>query len=122
MKYELDNMMNFEQLDLYYEVHMAGIDGECFNYSVYFKEHFTDQKLEEINAALNEFFKPYKDQDIYLGYVDVLKFDDKIDIYLDLGNVNAADERTAINGILKALHNVSEIKTVIINEDCSFEF
>lgn len=50
MEYELDSMMGFDKLELYFEAHMAGIDGECFNYSVYFENAFSDEKLEEIDS------------------------------------------------------------------------
>lgn len=122
MEYEFDNMMNFAKLGLYYEAHLAGIDGECFFYSVYFEDAPTDEKLEETIKAVNEFLKPYEDKDIYMGYLDITKEDDKINIYLDLGNVKPDYEQTSIDGILTALNNVSGIKAVILNEDSGFDF
>lgn len=116
------NMMNFEALGLYYEASVAGFDGECFDYSVYFEDALTDEKIGEISQAICEFHKPYEEKDIYLGYIDVSKEDDKARIYLDLGNVEPEYENTAIHGILKALNNVSGIKKVILNEDCDFDF
>lgn len=118
MEYRFDDMMKFEKLGLYYEAHMAGLDGECFYYSIYFENGLTDEKFEETDKAIDEFLKPYNEKEIYLGYIDISKDDDKIFIYLDLGNVNPDDEETAINGILKALNNVSGIKLVIVNEGC----
>ena len=122
MEYEFDSMMGFDKLGLYYEAHMAGMNGECFCYSVYFEEGLTDEKFEETDKAICEFIKPYNDKDIYLGYLDVSKVDDKVDIYLDLGNVDPEYSETAINGILKALNNVSGIKCVIVNEGCDFDY
>ncbi|MDO5559840.1 MAG: hypothetical protein Q4F95_09615 [Oscillospiraceae bacterium] len=116
MEYELDNMIGVDRLGLYFEAHVADIDGECFNYSVYFENGITDEKFEETNKAIAEFMKPYNDEDTYLGYIDVTKEDDKVSIYLDLGNVDPDYEDTAIHGILEALNNVSGIKSVIINE------
>lgn len=116
MGYELDDMMGFDKLGLYYEAHMAGFDGECFLYSVYFEDELTDEKFAEADEAIGEFFRPYSEQDIYLGYVDVSKAEDKVIIYLDLGNVEPEDSDTAIKGILKALNNVVGIKQVIVNE------
>lgn len=116
MEYELDGMMGFDELGLYYEAHIAGIDGECFLYSVYFEDGITDGKFEETDNAIGEFIRPYSEQDVYLGYIDVSKLDDKINIYLDLGNVDPEDSDTAIKGILKALNNVTGIKQVIVNE------
>jgi hypothetical protein len=122
MENELDSMMGFDELGLYYEVHMVGIDGENFNYSVYFEENFTDEKLTEVNNAITEFLAPYNDKDIYLGYIDVSKNDDKLSIYLDLGNTDYEYQDTAIKGILKALNNIQGIKSVIVNENCDFDF
>lgn len=122
MEYELDGMMGFDKMDLYYEVHMAGIVGECFNYSVYFEDGYSDAKLEETEKAINDFITPYEDEDIYMGYINVSQNDDKMDIYLDLGNVEPEKSDTAIKGILKALNKVKGIKSVIINEDCDFDF
>lgn len=118
MKYPCDDMIEFDKLGLYYEAHMAGLDGECFHYSVYFENGLTDEKFEETDKAIDEFLKPYNEKEIYLGYIDISKDDDKIFIYLDLGNVNPEYEETAIKGILKVLNNVSGIKSVIVNEGC----
>jgi hypothetical protein len=57
-----------------------------------------------------------------LGYIDVSKNDDKLNIYLDLGNTDYKYQDTAIKGILKALNNIQGIKSVIVNEDCGFDF
>jgi hypothetical protein len=122
MENELDSMMGFDELGLYYEVHMVGIDGENFNYSVYLEENLADEKLTEINNAITGFLAPYNDKGIYLGYIDVSKNDDKINIYLDLGNTDYEYQDTAIKGILKALNNIQGIKSVIVNEDCGFAF
>jgi hypothetical protein len=122
MEYKLDSMMGFDKPELYYEAHMVGIDGETFSYSVYFEENPTDEKLTEAINAITEFLAPYNDKHIYLGYVDVSKEEDKLRVYLDLGNVNPEYEDVAIKGILKALNNVQGIKSVIVNEDCDFDF
>lgn len=119
MKYPCDDMIEFDKLGLYYEAHMAGLDGECFYYSVYFENSLNAEKLDEIDKAIYEFRNPYDDKEIYLGYFDITKADDdKIFIYLDLGNVKPEYEETAIKGILKVLNNVSGIKSVIVNEGC----
>lgn len=122
IKYNLESMMGLDQLGLHYEVHMAGIEGENFYYSVYFEDNLTDKKFEETKKAIAEFLIIYDEKDIYLGYIDVSKEDDKIAIYLDLGNTKPEYQNTAINGILKALNNVPGVQSVIINESCDFEF
>jgi len=121
MEYELDFMMGFEELGLYFEVHLMGLDGECFMYSVYFDEELTEEKFEEMKEAIRNFVKSY-DEEIYLGYIDVSREDGKGSIYLDLGNVEAPNENIALKGILKALNNVSGIKKVMINEEFDFDF
>lgn len=119
MEYELDSMMGFDKLGLYYEVHMAGIDGECFHYSIYFKEGLIQKKWQETELAVNDFIDSY---DVYLGDIDILQEDDKVMIELDLGNVESEYENIAIEGILKALNNVFGIDSVILNEDSEFDF
>jgi hypothetical protein len=119
MDYELDNMMGFDKLGLYYDVHMEGIDGENFYYSVYFDD-FTEDKLQETIKAIAEYTKPFEERDIYLGYVDVTMGDGKLDIYLDVGNTSPMYEDVAIKGILHALNTVSGIRSVIVNEDCDY--
>lgn len=119
---DFDSMMGFDKLDLYFEAHVAGFDGECFDYSIYFEEGSSDDKLKEINTAINEFIAPYDEKEIYMGYIDVSKNDEKVSIYLDTGNVEPEDIDAAVTGILKALNKVTGIKKVIVNEDCDFDF
>lgn len=118
---DFDSMMGFDKLGLYFEAHVAGFDGECFDYSIYFEEGCTDEKLKEINAAIDEFTAPYDEEEIFIGYIDVSKNDEKVSIYLDTGNIDE-DIDTVVTGILKALNNVTGIKSVIVNEDCDFDF
>jgi hypothetical protein len=122
MEYNLDKMMGLDKLELYYESHMAGIDGENFSYSIYLEDNNIYDKFIEVSKAITEFIKPYDDKDIYMGYIDITKDDEKVSIYLDLGNVEPQYEDVAIKGILKALNDVQGIKSVIINEGCDFDF
>lgn len=119
---EFDSMMGFDKLGLYFEAHVAGFDGECFDYSIYLEDECSDEKFQEINKAINEFIAPYDDEEIYPGYIDVSKDDDKINIYLDTGNVEPENIDTVVTGILKALNHVTGIKRVIVNEDSDFDF
>jgi len=122
MDYELDSMMGFDKLGLYYDVHIAGFDGENFTYSVYFGDEPDENKLEETRKALSEFLESF-DEDTFPGYVDVTSEGDKLSVYLDIGNTTPDTENNSIQGILKALNNVSSIKQVIVNEDCEgFDF
>ncbi len=114
--FNLTKAMGFDKLGLYYNIGIDGLDGECFDYSVYLDGDVTGEKYQEISSAISEFFSFYDEKEIYMGYLDISRKDDKIFIYLDLGNVNPNDEETAIKGILKALNNVSGIKSVIVNE------
>ncbi|MCM1273108.1 MAG: hypothetical protein NC225_04195 [Clostridium sp.] len=113
---DFDEMMGFDKLDLYFEVQVAGFDGECFLYSIYFEDDCPDDKLKEINTVIDEFFEPYNDEENYLGYIDITKKNEKVEIYLDTGNVEPEDIDTAVTGILKALNAVGGIKSVVVNE------
>ena len=95
---------------------MAGIDGECFNYSVYLNDEVTDEKFKEIKDLVTRFIEEKNAKDIYLGYVDVTKENDRICIYLDIGGVDPQFEDASVQGILATLNKVSGIKKVIINE------
>lgn len=108
--------MNFSRLNLYYEARLNGIEGECFDYSVYLDGEVTEEKRREISSAIGEFFAPYDEKEIYTGYLNISRKDDRIYIYLDLGNVEPQYENVSIEGILLALNNVSGIKYVVINE------
>lgn len=108
--------MNFDKLNLYYNTRMDGFDGECFDYSVYLDGDVTEEKYKEICKAVHDFRNPYDEKDIYMGYLDISAYDDRIFIYLDLGNVKPDYENVSINGILQALNNVSGIKSVVVNE------
>lgn len=117
-----DSMIGLDELELNYEAHVVGFDGENFTFSVYFEDGLTDAEFEETDNVIGEFFKSYNERDIYLGYIDVLKQEDKVFVFLDLGNVEPEYSNTAIHGILNALNNVSGIKTVLINENSGFDF
>ena len=100
---------------------MVGIDGECFNYNIYFKDMLNDEKVEEIKDVIEKFKNQYNDNDdSYIGYIDVSKDGNRVNIYLDLGNVSPNYENISIQGILKAINNVEGIKQVLINEDAVF--
>lgn len=116
MDFDWTKAMGLDKLGLYYNIKADGIEGECFDYSVYLDGDVTEEKYKEICNAVHDFQEPYEEKDIYMGYLDISKEDDKIFIYLDLGNVTPQYEQASIEGILKALNNVSGIKSVIINE------
>ena len=121
MDFDWVKSMGFDKLGLYYDIKMDGLEGECFDYSVYLDGEITEEKYKEIYKAVDEFFEPYYEKDIYTGYLDISAYDEKILIYLDLGNVNPQYENVSINGILQALNNVSGIKSVVINEGAGFD-
>lgn len=116
MDFDLTKAMGLDKLGLYYNIKADGIEGECFNYSIYLDGDVTEEKCCEIGSAISEFFAPYSEKEIYTGYLNISKEDDKVEIYLDLGNVEPQYENVSINGILQALNNVSGIKSVIVNE------
>lgn len=110
--------MNFDRLNLYYDTRMDGLDGECFEYNIYLDGDVTEEKYKEICNAVHDFQEPYEEKDIYMGYLDISAYDDRIFIYLDLGNVEPDYEQVSIDGILLALNKVSGIKLVVVNEGC----
>ena len=120
MEYEFDDMLGISSLGLDYEAHVEGFDGECFHYSVYFENDPTEEDEIKVSEALSSFLEPYNEKDIYLGYIDTSLEDDRVNIELDLGNVDQKYENTAIHGILNALNGVSGLVKVIVNEGCDF--
>lgn len=116
-EFDFDSILGVDQLDLNYEAHVAGFDGENFLYSVYFDGGVTDEKAEEIQQVMADYSSQNGDEENYMGYIDVYKGEDQIMIYLDLGGVSEENSNVAVTGVLKALNSVSDIKSVIINEE-----
>lgn len=116
-EFDFDSIFGIEQLDLNYEAHVAGFDGESFLYSVYFDGGVADEKAEEIQQVMSDYSSQNGDEENYMGYIDVYKGEDQIMIYLDLGGVSEENCNMAVTGILKALNSVAGIKSVIINEE-----
>ena len=116
-EFDFDSIFGIDQLDLNYEAHVAGFDGESFLYSVYFDDGVTDEKTEEIQQVMSDYSSQNGDEENYMGYIDVYKGEDQMMIYLDLGGVSEENSNVAVTGVLKALNSVSGIKSVIINEE-----
>lgn len=116
-EFDFDSILGVDQLDLNYEAHVAGFDGESFLYSVYFDGGVTDEKTEEIQQVMSDYSTQNGDEENYMGYIDVYNGEDQIMIYLDLGGVSEENSNVAVTGVLKALNSVSDIKSVIINEE-----
>lgn len=116
-EFDFDSIFGIDQLDLDYEAHVAGFDGESFLYSVYFDGGVTDEKAEEIQQVMSDYSSQNGDEENYMGYIDIYKGEDQIMIYLDLGGVSEENSNMAVTGVLKALNSVSGIKSVIINEE-----
>ena len=112
----LDDFLGITRLGLSYPTHTEGIEGECFNYSVYFTDDTAgEEKAATVRNVVESFDLGLKDDD-YAGYLSISADNDKVSIYLDLGNVQSGNENKVIHGILLALNNVQGIKSVIINE------
>ena len=116
-EFDFDSILGVDQLDLNYEAHVAGFDGESFLYSVYFDGGVTDEKAEEIQQVMSGYSSQNGDEENYMGYIDIYKGEDQIMIYLYLGGVSEENSNVAVTGVLKALNSVSDIKSVIINEE-----
>ena len=113
MEYELDSMFEFDSLGAYFEVHVDGIEGECFTYSVYTAGVPADEKADEVRKSVEGFFE--SDGGGYPGYIDVTREENKILIYLDLGGAEDCDR--SIYGVVRALMDMKDISRVIVNED-----
>lgn len=116
-EFDFDSIFGIDQLDLNYEAHVAGFDGESFLYSVYFDGGVTDEKAEEIQQVMSDYSSQNGAEENYMGYIDVYKGEDQMMIYLDLGGVSEENSNVAVTGVLKALNSISGIKSVIINEE-----
>lgn len=116
-EFDFDSMFGIDQLDLNYEAHVAGFDGESFLYSVHLDGDVTDEKVDEIQQVMADYSSQNGDEENYMGYIDIYKGEDQIMIYLDLGGVSEENSNAAVTGVLKALNSVSGIKSVIINEE-----
>lgn len=119
MEFKWDDVFEFNKLNTYFDIHVAGMDGECFEYNIYFESGADEDKLKEIAEAVNKWMSQYDEED-YLGYISVSLDEDSEDsedsvfIYLDLGNVE--DSNRSIYGIVEAFKDVQGIKEVIVNE------
>lgn len=115
--FDFDSILGIDQLELNYEAHVAGFDGESFLYSVYLDGGVTDEKVDEIQQVMADYSSQNGDEENYMGYIDIYKGEDQIMIYLDLGGVSEENCNMAVTGILNALNSVAGIKSVIINEE-----
>lgn len=103
--------MNFDRLNLYYDISIEGGCGCIYKYNVYFDGDVIEKKYQEIINAVRDFFQPCGKQ----GYIEVSRMADNIEVYLDASSVKLEDEDTSINGILLALNSISGIKLVVVN-------
>lgn len=116
-EYGMDDILGLEELGLNYETSLEGLDGECFNYGVYFDGCSAESKLDEVSAAVTKAEESFDAPDPYIGYIDVTVEGEKINIFHDLGNVDPESCDAAIHAVLLSLNDVSGIKHVAINED-----
>ena len=106
-------MFKFNELNTYFDIHVAGMEGECFEYSIYFEGGADEARAEEISAAIGKWQSQYDDED-YLGYIDITLEEDHVFVYLDLGSIEDCDR--SIYGIVETFKDVQGIREVIVNE------
>ena len=99
-EFDFDSIFGIDQLDLNYEAHVAGFDGESFLYSVHIDGGVTDEKVDEIQQVMADYSSQNGDEENYMGYIDIYKGEDQIMIYLDLGGVSEENSNMAVTGIL----------------------
>ena len=112
---DISDWIHIDKSALRFPVRTEGIDGECFTYSVYFKDGINDAKIKTVSDALNAYDFKLIDDD-YPGYISVSEEDGKALVYLDLGNTKPQNENRIIQGILLAINDIPDIEKVIINE------
>lgn len=113
------DFIGISKLQLNYPAYCEGLDGECFDYSVYFNDGIISQeRVDAVGNAIEDFdFKLVGDD--YTGYLDVSGSENKVLVYLDLGNTKPQNEEKIIHGILLALNSIEGIEKVVVNEGCS---
>lgn len=110
-----DDTLNFDDMDLGFEVTLAALDGESFIYSIYFDHDITTEEASEINWRINRLLESCP-KETYPGYISPVDITgkNKAEIMLDLGN---ADTEAMIKGIPESLKGLEGIEKIIINED-----
>ncbi|MBQ8950969.1 MAG: hypothetical protein IJ167_01250 [Lachnospiraceae bacterium] len=119
---DFNEILGIDQLNLYFDISVDGFDGECFSYSVYFEGVTAEERLADIQAAMDSAIEAFGGEDHYMGYIDVTVEGDKVFVYHDLGGVEPEENNAAIHAALKALNDVKGIKNVVINEGSGFDF
>lgn len=61
--------MKIDKLQLNYEAHMVGCDGEMFYYSIYFENDATDENCNEVDNAVDKACDEFGED--YIGYIDI---------------------------------------------------
>lgn len=107
-----NELFGIPKLGLYYPVHFRGLDGENFTYNVIFSDAIDQSKLDTLASEIVKALGDDTDSS-FSGYYNIKKpADNRIQIYLDLGN---ADNDNAVTGILKAINAIDGVKEVIMN-------
>ena len=107
--------LGIDKLSLNYPACAEGMEGECFEYSVYFGNEAGEAEADTVRKAVQEYDFQLTGDD-YPGYISISAQEGKVNIYLDLGNTAPQNENKIIHGILLALNSVQGIKKVIVNE------
>lgn len=116
MEYEWDSYFKFDTLDTYFEIHVAGMYGECFEYNIYFDDGANADRVAEVDKAIYEWSSQYDDEDDYVGYIDVSLAENSVFVYLDLGSMEEEEGDRSLYGIINAIKDIKGIKCVIVNE------
>ena len=115
MEYEFDDMIVINQLELEYEAHVVGFDGENFTYGIYFDDEISELHCENVKKAVYSLGdSDDEESEDYIGYIDISKKEDKIFVFQDLGGSFDCEEK--VHKLLNALNSVEGISKVLINE------
>lgn len=103
--------MNFDRLNLYYDISIEGGCGFRYKYNVYFNGDVIEKKYQEIINAVRDFFQPCGKQ----GHIEVSRMADNVEIYLDVCLMELEEGDASVDDVLLVLNGISGIRLVVVN-------
>lgn len=115
-----DKVFEVDKLNVYFKVHVDGMEGIDVIYSVYFKEPVTKENISDIVNILADYQNEYETRNSgHIHYIDVTKEDEnKLHIFVDFGSA----EPDAMKEVIELLDDIKGIESVIMNEGMETEF
>lgn len=115
-----DKAFGVDKLNVYFKVHVDGMEGIDVIYSVYFKEPVTEENISDIANILADYQNEYETRNSgHIHYIDVTKEgENKLHIFVDFGSA----EPDAMKEVIELLNDIKGIESVIMNEGLETEF